>query len=97
MADDLREQLTRISVKSQMLIQRYENVLAVKEQLEKELERMREEITRQTLKIEQLEQQLEFMTVSAALAPDKAALESARRTISDIIRDINRCITDLEN
>lgn len=96
MATQLDEQITRLKVKSDMLLSRYralETELAEAKSEIAALKLMNESLEKERQK---LEKDREFLIVSSAISPDYSSLEMSRHKISELIRDIDRCIAELE-
>ena len=47
--------------------------------------------------LEALKLQVEYLSVSSALAPDRDTLENTRSIIADLVREVDRCIADLSD
>ena len=97
MADELRQTLNRTAQKAQIVLQRYmlmkqkvEQMTARADGLERELEKTKAENQR-------LRSQVQFLKMASVVAPDREDVERTRALISGLVRDIDRCIADLND
>ena len=97
MADELRQTLNRTAQKAQIVLQRYllmkqkvAQTAARAEELERELEKTKAENQR-------LRSQVQFLKMASVVAPDREDVERTRALISGLVRDIDRCIADLND
>lgn len=95
MASDLTETLHRIADKSHFLTQRYEVVAQERAQALRRVAELEQTIARKDKELEQLRMQVEYLTVSSTLAPNRDQLDQTRAMISQMMRDIDKCIADL--
>lgn len=95
MADELQEQITRLKHKAQLLHNRYTLIVEQKQQIEAEIMELKSTVRRQSNEIAQLKQRLEFMRVTTTLAPTRDDIESTKTTLLQLVREINKCIKEL--
>ena len=95
MASDLAEQLERISDKSRLLLIRFGELQKRNAALTSELQDMRATLVARDAEIEKLRLELEYLRIATNIAPDSKSKEAVYATISDLVREIDRCITDL--
>lgn len=97
MAFDYENTFKRIIAKSEIIRQRYlriqENLEAANARIE-ELERISAAKDRE---LEQLKIRMEYLQLATTIVPTRDQVEEARAMISGLIRDIDRCITDLSD
>ena len=96
MASDLAEQLERISDKSRLLLIRFGELQKRNAALTSELQDMRATLVARDAEIEKLRLELEYLRIATNIAPDSKSKEAVYATISDLVREIDRCITDLK-
>lgn len=95
MAADLLQLTQSISAKHGELSRRY---LAVVEERDVALSRIADleyTVRQQAQTIERLTQQVEFLTVVNTAMPDRDDIEKSRAILSGLVREIDKCITDL--
>ncbi len=95
MANQLQETLDRIIAKSNVLVERYHLLSEQKEALATENEALRAEVTKLRALTEQLQQDNKYLLTARSIAPNKVMVDDARATISRLVRDIDRCIMQL--
>lgn len=90
--------------KIERLISRYENLMARNRELEEALERKdaemeacRGKLDNSNNKIKELEQRIDKLQVAGAFAASAADVREAKQNISRLVREIDRCITLLND
>lgn len=97
MAVDLKQQLDRVSVKAQIITQRYITLTRQLDQANAEIARLSETIGRMQNEIEKLKLANEYLRMVKTLAHDPAEVRKAKAIITGLVRDIDRCIRDLND
>lgn len=95
MALELRDTLSRLSEKSKFLTQRYVRVAQERDQALEKAESLQKELEERNKEIQTLKMQLEYLSVVSTIVPTRDALDATRAKIADLVRDIDRCIADL--
>ena len=90
MASELQETLARIVTKSEVLVEKYHVLSAEKERLEKIVAQLQEEKENNQLLTDN-----EYLTIVRKIVPDSEHLGEAKNMISSIVRDIDKCISQL--
>ena len=95
MAGELQKKIDRVNTKTQLLLDRYtillqrrESDLAIRAELPAEI---------QTLRIEhgRLQQENDFLKIATTIAPTRNDVNSTRELLTRLVREIDKCITDL--
>ena len=97
MAIELQQTLARIINKSNILVEKYHALEQANGQLAREKEQLVEEIEQMKRENERMSQELEYLKMARALAPNLDDVEKARATISTLVRDIDKCIAQLND
>jgi hypothetical protein len=97
MVADLKQTITRLSEKARFLTQRYRVTVSEKEAALKIVEEQKALIDSQKKEIEQLKLQVEYLTIAATLSPKREDVELTRATITNLVREIDRCLADLND
>ncbi|MDE6160106.1 MAG: hypothetical protein K2F77_00450 [Muribaculaceae bacterium] len=97
MASDLRNQLERVTAKTTLVMQKYALMKQRLAEARAEIEQLREQSRRQKAEIEALGLKIEYLTVSHTVAPGASELQSAQAMIDELVRDIDRCIAELND
>lgn len=91
----LEEQLKRINDKLQLLVKQNHLLQKENEKMGRELNDSREKQEAQTRKIDECEQQISILKMAAGQMEDTDKKELEKR-LNQYIREIDRCITMLE-
>ncbi|MBQ9467070.1 MAG: hypothetical protein IJU62_08845 [Muribaculaceae bacterium] len=97
MAQQLRERLDRIAAKCGVLVENYERLLAEKAAVEQRLAQANEQLERQAVELERLQRDNHYLRTAATLAPDADAAARSRQLLSKMVRDIDKCIAQLNS
>ena len=95
MANELQQTLARIINKSNILVEKYRALESANAALQGEKEQLVEEIEKMKRANELLQQENEYLKMARVIAPDLDNVDSARTTISTLVRDIDKCIAQL--
>ena len=95
MATELRERLERLQRKSAVLVDKYQALLTQSQQTAHELEDATATIARLQSQVEQLEQDNQYLRMAHTVAATPEAVAQTRAMISKLVRDIDRCISQL--
>ncbi len=95
MAADLQQRIENIKSKASLMVERYELLVKAKKaaqlrvtELEAEVEHLRREIAER-------DRQIEYLKVASILSPDHRDVEATRAVISELVREIDKCINQL--
>lgn len=95
MANDLQQTLERLNRKSLNLIERYQSVLQAKQAAEKRIIELETTIDTMRNRIETLERQVEYLSVVTTAFPSREEVKRSQARISELVREIDKCISDL--
>lgn len=95
MADQLEQSLARITEKSRFLIERYKTVSVREKEASRRVAELEKELAEARKTIQRLTVENEYLTVASNFAPDRDSREHARSVIADLVREVDRCIADL--
>ena len=95
MANELQQTLARIINKSNILVEKYHALMSANAELASKKEQLVEEIEKMKRANELLQQENEYLKLARVVAPDLNDVENARTTISTLVRDIDKCIAQL--
>lgn len=97
MATDLHERLQRVARKAQGLNDRYHALLSEKKAADARIAELQATVDELRLKVETLTRQLDYLTVVTTAIPSRADVERSRAVISRLVREIDKCISDLSD
>ena len=95
MANELQQTLARIINKSNILVEKYHALENANAMLASENKQLLEDIEQMKKDNEQMHQEIEYLKMARVLAPNLDDVASARATISKLVRDIDKCISQL--
>lgn len=95
MASELHDTLSRLQRKSAVLIEKYQALLVQNQQLSQQVEQMTESNQQLQARVEQMEQDNKYLRMAHTIAPSPEAVSQTRALISKLVRDIDRCISQL--
>ena len=96
MANDLKQTLERLRGKADLLVERYQLLLQEKQQVDMLNEELSSTIKKQQQEIDRLQQEVEHLKVVTTLTPKREDVEKSRAFLSKLVRDIDKCITELK-
>jgi len=95
MAIELQETLTRIISKSKVMVEKYHAIVAAKAQTDKENAEVRAENEKLRIEIERVKRENEYLRMAHSIAPTPETVAKSKSMISKIVRDIDKCINQL--
>ena len=95
MASEIQDTLARIVTKSKVLVEKYHVLLAEKEQLEQQVQQLKEEVDTLRKANEQLGHDNEYLSLARNVVPDAGKTSEVKKLISSLVRDIDKCISQL--
>lgn len=95
MVGELPQRIESVKSKAYVLTQRYTELLTAKREADAQINELKTLVAQQDEKIRLLSQQLEYMRVTTILSPDRNDLAHSRAILSQLVRDIDKCINEL--
>jgi len=95
MANELQQTLARIINKSNILIEKYHALEQANQALATRNEQLLDDIEQMKKNNELMRQEIEYLKMARVIAPDIDNLDYAKATISKMVRDIDKCISQL--
>ena len=95
MANDLQQRLERIVGKSNVLVEKYRQLLILRQSSEERLAATESENERLRGEVERLERENLYLRTARAIASTPEQVSEARLMINRLVRDIDKCITQL--
>lgn len=95
MASELQETLARIVTKSKVLVDKYHVLNAEKERLEQVVAQLQNEVEVLKKKNEKLSTDNHYLTMARHFVPNSEKAAEAKKMISSLVRDIDKCISQL--
>lgn len=95
MAGNLQQRLDSLSSKAQLLVERYVRLAEAKRLADKRISQLEADLERKEREMAFLRQQIEELQVVTTLAPRREDVERSRAFLSELLRDIDKCINEL--
>lgn len=95
MASDLQNILQRIANKSEVLFEKYRALVDEKKSLEEEISALRSENADMHQMLQRLRQENEYLRLARTMAATPQQLEQNKAKIAKMVRDIDKCISQL--
>lgn len=95
MANPLQQRLEQIATKAWLLTERYQRLVADKEQADRTISELQERVDRQQREIEQLRMKIDHLTMATTLTPGRQDVEMTKAVLAELVREIDRCINEL--
>lgn len=96
MSADLQKTVERLRAKMLVVSDRFSLIC---DQRDKALERiaaLETELSAANTKVSRLEQEVEFLRIATTIAPERKDVEQTRALLTQLVRDIDKCIADLK-
>ena len=97
MADDFYTQVERIRAKAMVVAEKYTSLKKAYDILKNDTDRLRAELLARDKEIEQLKMKVEHFSIASTVKVSNGDIESTRALVADLIREIDRCIADLND
>lgn len=95
MAANLQQRIESLRSKSRLLTERYAEVIEEKRAAEAQIDELRAQLQRQQREISHLRQQIENLQVVTTISHNRKDVERSRAFLSQLVRDIDKCIAEL--
>ncbi|MBQ9076819.1 MAG: hypothetical protein IJY31_03140 [Muribaculaceae bacterium] len=95
MAGNLQQTLERIRNKAGLLTERYAVLRREKSAGDERIKELEAELTRRQQEIEKLQMENEYLKVVTTLIPDRKEVERSRAILAGLVREIDKCILEL--
>lgn len=95
MARDFKQQLDSVSAKLLVLSERYHKLDESYRAARAEITELKATLLAHEREIDRLKVDNEYLTVASTVGGNRENREAVRALIADLVRDIDRCITDL--
>ncbi len=97
MGGNLEKRIDRIRSKAELLTQQYARLRQSKEEADLRIDELLAIVDSQRKEIARLRQQVEYLKVASTLAPDHNDVERSRAILAELVREIDKCISELND
>lgn len=95
MAVELQQIIDRVNAKTQILLDRYALIRQRREEAEAKVAELEATLEMVRAENEDLRRQVEFLRIATTIVPDRKDVERSRSMLSELVREIDKCIADL--
>ena len=95
MAANLQQRIEKIEAKAALIIERYGLMSQARQEAENRVRELTGTVERLERTIGDLNRQIEYLKVASVLTPDHKDVEVTRAVLSELVREIDKCIAQL--
>lgn len=95
MAVNLQDRLEKLRGKAQLLTQRYEDLCSEKQQADQQIRSLKDQLEKAEKENRLLRLKVEELQVVSTISPSRDNVEQTRQFLAELVRDIDKCINDL--
>lgn len=95
MAVELQQTIDRVNAKTQILLERYALIRRRRDEAEAKVAELEAALTKLQAENENLHRQIEFLQIATTLTPSRKDVERSRTLLTELVREIDKCIADL--
>ena len=95
MAGDLQKRLDSLTNKAQLLLKRYAMLEEENAAMKQKINELEATFSRQNRELTDKNRQIEQLQVMGVLAPTREDIEKSRAFLTGLVRDIDKCINEL--
>ncbi|MBD5334355.1 MAG: DUF3450 domain-containing protein [Bacteroides sp.] len=95
MAANLQERIEKIQAKATLIVERYERLRQMLAEANGRIEELNATVESQRREIAERDRQIEYLKVASVLTPDHRNVEATRALLSELVREIDKCINQL--
>ena len=95
MAGEIQERIMRLKHKLELVSSQYALIIKQKNELQLKIATLQDEIDSLRKNNQKQQENIELLYAARAVAPTRNELERSRTILSNLVREVNKCITDL--
>lgn len=95
MAVELQQTVDRVNTKMRILLDRYALIKQRRDESAARVIELEGELARERAENEALRRQVEYLQLATTLTPNRKGVEELRTVLSGLVREIDKCIADL--
>jgi len=95
MAGELQETIARVNAKMQILLDRYALIERRRNEALEKIAELEAELGQLKAENQKLHTEVEFLKIATTIAPDRRDVERSRALLTELVREIDKCITEL--
>lgn len=95
MATNLQQRVAKIEAKAALLVERYELMRRDRDEALRQVRELTETIGQLNRQIAERDRRIEYLRVASVMTPDHSDAEATRAMLSELVREIDKCINYL--
>lgn len=95
MPGNFEQRLNDIAAKAKLLTQRYQHVAQQRDQAEAQVEKLTAELAAARRRVEELSSKVEYLRMASTVEIASGDLEQSRKFLSELVWEIDKCISQL--
>ena len=96
MPGEIPSRIERLKHKAEVLFSRYQLLKQQKMGADKEITQLKASSEDRDRQIESRNREIQYLKTAVGIAPSKEELEQSRQILTQLVRDVNKCINDLK-
>lgn len=96
MPGELQQKIQRIEAKARIVVERYALIAAERDRALERVAELEAEIARLERQLAERQAETEYLKVAMTMAPTREDTARARAILSDLVREIDICISELK-
>lgn len=97
MASDLQQQLENIRAKARVVGEKYQHLKKAYDDARDEISALKAQVLARDEELEKLRLQVEYLSIASTVRITGPDLASTKAMIADLVREIDRCLIDLND
>ena len=97
MAENLQQIIDRVNAKTQILLDRYALIERRRKQSAERVVELEGEVEKLRAENQRLRTEVEFLRIATTVVPDRTDVALTRAYLSELVREIDKCITELND
>lgn len=96
MAAELQQTVDRLKAKMMVVNDRFKLICTERDSALERIAALEKDLDAARLEIQRLGAEVEFLRIATTISPERKDVERTRSLLSELIRDIDKCIADLK-
>lgn len=96
MAGELQQTVERLKAKMLVVSDRFSLVCDERDRALARIEELEKDLYRSRKLIDKLQQEVDFLRIATTIAPERKDVEQTRALLTELVREIDKCIADLK-
>jgi chromosome segregation ATPase len=97
MTGELQNRLDSVCRKAILLTERYQALAKAKAEADSRIATLESQLAESDRRIHEMEARLKYLTIAHTVNPTHEEIEQSRKVITELVRQIDRCINELND